>query len=82
MNDFGMMAVVMPRNTDRRVMTMRADMAARNTTIRECVMAIMAAIKKVLSPNSETMMTERVARNDLDSNMTDWLIDWRTDVFK
>ena len=63
------MAVVIPKKTDKRVMTTRADMAAKNTTIREWVIAMMAAMKKVLSPNSEIIMTERVVRNDRDSNI-------------
>ena len=40
------------------VMTTNARMAPLNTTTLECLIAMMAAMKKVLSPNSETMMTE------------------------
>lgn len=42
-------------------MTNIADIAAINTVDRECLMAMMAAMKKVLSPNSETMITETEA---------------------
>ena len=36
-------------------------MAPINTVSRECVMAIMAAIKKVLSPSSDTIITDSEA---------------------
>lgn len=39
------------------VIKMRAETAARKTVRRACLMAMMAAMKKVLSPISETTMT-------------------------
>lgn len=39
-------------------MSASADMAPANTVILECRIAIIAAMKKVLSPNSETTITE------------------------
>ena len=42
-------------------MVKSAEMAPRNTVSRECCMDMMAAMKNVLSPISETMMTEREA---------------------
>lgn len=39
------------------VIKMRAETADRKTVRRECLMAMMAAMKKVLSPISETTMT-------------------------
>ena len=50
-----------PRRADRTVMSARADMAARKTVSLFEVIAIMAAMKKVLSPSSETRMTERAS---------------------
>ena len=41
----------------------RAAIAPANTTIRECLIAIIADIKKVLSPNSDTTITDKVAIN-------------------
>lgn len=46
---------------DKTVMRASADMAPANTVILECRMAIIAAMKNVLSPNSETTITERDA---------------------
>ena len=43
--------------------TKMADIAARKTVARECLMAMIAAMKKVLSPNSETIITETDAMN-------------------
>lgn len=53
--------VVYPRHTDKKVINPRADIAPANTNNLEYFMAIMAAIKKVLSPISDTMITERDA---------------------
>lgn len=44
-------------------MTARAPMAPANTVNRGYLIAIIAAIKNVLSPNSETTMTEIEATN-------------------
>lgn len=43
-----------PRPTLRRVMTKRADTQPRNTLRRELFIARIAAMKNVLSPNSDT----------------------------
>lgn len=43
---------------DKTVISARADIAPVNTVILECRMAIIAAMKNVLSPNSETTITE------------------------
>lgn len=43
---------------DKTVISARADIAPANTVIRECRIAIIAAMKNVLSPNSETTITE------------------------
>ena len=48
---------------DRTVISAKAAAAPTNTVRRGCRIAIMAAIKKVLSPNSDTMMTDRDAIN-------------------
>ena len=48
---------------DITVMIKRAAIAPPNTTSRECRIAIIAAMKKVLSPNSETMITDNDATN-------------------
>lgn len=45
------------------VIKAKAAMAPAKTVILGCLMAIMAAMKKVLSPNSETTITERAATN-------------------
>lgn len=45
------------------VIAVRADIAPRNTVSRECFIAMIAAMKNVLSPISETMITENVAMN-------------------
>lgn len=46
---------------DKTVISARADIAPVNTVILECRMAIIAAMKNVLSPNSETTITESEA---------------------
>lgn len=40
------------------VINTSAEMAPRNTVRRECFMAMIAAMKNVLSPISETIMTD------------------------
>ena len=57
------MTVAYPKQTDRNVMKARAERAPENTSSLELVMANMAAMKKVLSPISETIMTDNDARN-------------------
>lgn len=57
------MTVAYPKQTERKVMKARADRAPVNTNSLELVMANMAAIKKVLSPISDTMMTDIDAKN-------------------
>jgi hypothetical protein len=39
-------------------MSAKADMAPKNTVSLECRIAMMAAMNHVLSPNSETMITD------------------------
>ena len=46
---------------DNTVIRAKAPIAPANTVILGCRMAMMAAMKKVLSPNSETMMTDKDA---------------------
>lgn len=46
---------------ERIVITIRASIAPENTTSRECLMAMIAAIKNVLSPSSDTTMTDKAA---------------------
>lgn len=48
---------------DRQVIRPRASMAPAKTVRRLYRMAMIAAMKKVLSPSSETMMTEIAATN-------------------
>lgn len=43
-------------------MRTRAEMAPKNTVSRECFMAMMAAMKNVLSPISDTMITDKDAK--------------------
>ena len=52
------MVTTQPRSLDRMVIKKSAEMAARNTVSLLFRMARMAAMKKVLSPISETRMTE------------------------
>ena len=59
----GTIVVARPSITARVFMINIADMAARKTVYRECLIAIMAAMKKVLSPSSETMITDKEATN-------------------
>lgn len=58
-----MTVAIHPNAADSIVMKTRADMAPAKTIILGCFMAMIAAMKKVLSPNSETTTTERDARN-------------------
>lgn len=46
---------------DNTVIRAKAPIAPANTVILGCRMAMMAAMKNVLSPNSETMMTDKDA---------------------
>lgn len=46
---------------DKTVISPNAKIAPLNIVILGCFIAIMAAIKKVLSPNSETIITEKLA---------------------
>lgn len=46
---------------DKTVMSARADIAPKKTVSLGCLIAIIAAIKKVLSPNSETTITDKDA---------------------
>lgn len=48
---------------DKTVISAKAEMAPVNTVSLGCFMAIIAAIKNVLSPISETNITEIDARN-------------------
>ena len=50
---------LIPTRTEKVCISPSANMEPRNTTIRGRLMARMAAIKKVLSPNSETIMNTR-----------------------
>lgn len=43
-------------------MRTRAEMAPKNTVSRECFIAMMAAMKNVLSPISDTMITDKDAK--------------------
>lgn len=54
----GMTVVSAPITTDKTVMIARASIAAAKTVKREYFMAMIAAMKNVLSPISETKMTE------------------------
>ena len=49
------MTMMLPRRAERTVMTARAAMAARKTVSLLLRMARMAAMKKVLSPSSDTL---------------------------
>lgn len=48
-----------PRNAERMDMMAKEENAAEKTTRRECFMAIMAAIRNVLSPISDTMIINK-----------------------
>lgn len=48
---------------ERTVISTKAEMAPRNTVSLECLIAIIAAMKNVLSPNSDTTMTDNDATN-------------------
>lgn len=50
-----------PRMAERMVMTISDEMAAEKTSVRECFMAIKAAIRNVLSPIS----ANRIMINDI-----------------
>ena len=57
----GMTVVAYPSTAERIVIKPRANIAPVNTTNLACRIDIMAAIKNVLSPSSETMMTDNEA---------------------
>lgn len=57
-----------PKNADRTDMMAKEEKAAANTTNRECFMAIIAAIKKVLSPISDTMIMSKEIRKDFSNS--------------
>ena len=57
----GMTVVIAPIATDKTVITASASKAAANIVTREYFIAIIAAIKNVLSPNSDTKMTDNEA---------------------
>ena len=46
---------------DKTVISHNEAIAAMNTIRRECLMAMMAAMKNVLSPSSETRITDKDA---------------------
>lgn len=52
-----------PKTADRMVIRASAEIAPANTVRRGCLIAIMAAMKKVLSPSSDTSITDIEARN-------------------
>lgn len=58
-----MTVVMAPMKTDKTVITARASSAPENIVSREYFIAIMAAIKKVLSPSSETKITDKLDKN-------------------
>jgi len=55
--------VAYPKKDAMTCMMARAAMAADQTINRECFIAMIAAMKKVLSPSSDTMMTDKEAMN-------------------
>ena len=57
----GMTVVAYPSTAERTVIKPSANIAPVNTTNLECLIDMMAAIKNVLSPSSETMMTDKEA---------------------
>ena len=52
-----------PNKADKTVMVANAEIAERKTVILLLVIAKMAAMKKVLSPNSETRITLNASTN-------------------
>ena len=52
-----------PNKADKTVMVANAEIAERKTVILLLVIAKMAAMKKVLSPNSETRTTLKASTN-------------------
>ena len=57
----GITVVAYPSTADRMVIKPSASIAPVNTIDLACLIDIMAAIKNVLSPSSETMMTDKEA---------------------
>lgn len=63
MSRFGIkLGTAWPRTAERTVMTKSAEKAAEKTRRRSCFMAIKAAMRKVLSPISETRIMVRERR--------------------
>lgn len=54
---------------ERTVISPSAAMAPAKMVERECLIARIAAMKNVLSPSSETMMTERDAPNACENSL-------------
>lgn len=52
-------------------MMAKEEKAAAKTTKRECFMAIIAAIKNVLSPISETIIMSKEITNDFSNSLSD-----------
>lgn len=48
---------------DKSVIKIKAAIAPQKTVNRECLIAMIAAINHVLSPNSDTIMTDIEANN-------------------
>jgi len=67
-----MVVTRVPPSAESRVMMPSAAMAPAKTVDLACFMAMMAAMKKVLSPNSETMITDMEATKA-------WTNAWLTD---
>ena len=61
MKYLGMMVMAYPKKADKTCITARAAIAPINTVHLGCLIAMIAAIKKVLSPSSETKITLSVA---------------------
>ena len=57
----GIMIVAYPKQTERNVISPRAESAPQNTSHLEFFIARMAEMKNVLSPISDTMITDKAA---------------------
>ena len=57
------MTVANPKKTDKTFINPKAEMAPVNTRHLACCIARIAAMKNVLSPSSDTIMTQREATN-------------------
>ena len=73
----GITVVAKPRTAERTVMRPSAPMAPVKTTNLECLIDIIAAIKNVLSPSSDTMMTDNAAMKPCKKSKLKILDDWR-----